>query len=625
MSEIADENLCSRCGAALPLISGLCPSCVAGGAVAGGRGWLLQGGAGADAGAEFPQIDGWVIVGTLGVGGMGRVYQAESEPEGTPAAIKVLDPRWSADPTMVARFQNEARLLQSLQHPNIVQLIGSSQTPDGHLCLIMELVQGCDLGRLLRAEKLSHERAFEIFDKVCRAVAHAHSHGFIHRDIKPSNILVGRSGETKLADFGLAREMVDGGGDLSLVSNLTATTDQFGTAYYMAPERMLGRQPPGPEADVYALGVLLYHLLAGQMPIGKFTPISALEGLPRELDAVIAAALEADPSKRTSSVTGLHDQAMGLWEAHQAGTLRIQKLRRAAVAAGALFVIVGGVIGGAWWQAQRMRPKAIVFPDPAAAVTDRPWENSLGMKFVPVPGTKVLFSIYETRRRDADAFMKASMAAFDVPWLDGETVKRLEALNHTLWNFRGEDGLWTKFSYDDPGWPITPEHPAFFVSAVDAFRMCAWLTWKEKQEGRLKGRQHYRLPTTEEWLAACGGPDAPVRAGNVAGPEARIDIWPGTWPTFNESDPFARTAPVGSFPVEPHGLYDMSGNVTEWVNDAKADPQSLSPVMARLSIQLRGPAFNDGTPEHASFRYVRASLPAKRVVNVGFRMVLDLQ
>lgn len=78
--------------------------------------------------------------------------------------------------------------------------------------------------------------------------------------------------------------------------------------------------------------------------------------------------------------------------------------------------------------------------------------------------------------------------------------------------------MWTNFSYKDPGWPVTPEHPVFFVSGLDAHRMCAWLTWKERQEGRLKPNQRYRLPTSAEWLAACGGADAKTRSGNVAGP-----------------------------------------------------------------------------------------------------------
>lgn len=620
----ATDILCPRCGAVLPSINGLCATCLARGALDHDSGWLIQSTARLGHGGNEPSVEGWRIFGTLGAGGMGRVFQAESDADGTQAAIKVLDQRWSDDPAMVARFQNEARLLQSLNHSNIVRLIESTETDDGRLCLVTELVQGCDLGRLLRAEKLSHERAFEIFDKVCAAVCHAHEHGLVHRDLKPSNILVGRGGEVKLADFGLARE-VSAINDASAIGGLTATTDQFGTAYYIAPERMLGTAPPAPTMDVYSLGVLLYHLLTGQMPLGKYTPVSVLAGLPRELDGILSRALEADAGKRTPHVRDFHDRAMRLWRDHSAGTLRARKLRRVIAVIAALLLITCGAIAGAWWQHEASKPKPVVYPDPVQATQAQPWTNSLDMKFVPVPGTKVLFSIYETRRQEADVCIKESMEAIDVPWLDGESARRVEHFNRSLWNFQGEDGVWTNFSYKDPGWPVTPEHPIFFVSGIDAHRMCAWLTWKERQEGRLKPNQRYRLPTSAEWFAACGGPDAVTRSGNVAGLEAREGLWPKNMPTFDTSDPYPRSAPVGSFPVELHGLYDISGNVAEWVNDSAADPMNMKPMEARQSFHLRGPAFSDGMPAAVRYSHQRLILPGKRFVNAGFRMVLEWQ
>jgi len=619
----ATDSLCPRCGATLPSIDGLCAACLARGALDQGGGWLMQSVSASNQSTDQPVIESWQIIGTLGAGGMGRVYQAESATDGTQAAIKVLDKRWSDDPAMVARFQNEARLLQSLDHPNIIRLIESTETEDGRLCLVTELVQGCDLGRLLRAEKIAHERAFDIFDKVCAAVAHAHEHGLIHRDLKPSNVLVGRDGEVKLADFGLAREITDS--NASVIGGLTATTDQFGTAYYIAPERILSTAAPSPATDVFSLGVLLYHLLTGQMPLGNYTPVSVLTGLPRELDRIIANALDADASKRTQQVCKLHAEALHLWHDHSAGVLRARKLRRIIGIAAGLFLIAGGALGGAWWQHERTRPRPVVFPDPAKASQAKPWENSLGMKFVPVPGTKVLFSIYETRRQEADAFILATMNTMDMPWLDGDTVRRIEQFNRSLWNFQGDDGAWSNFSYKDPGWPVTADHPVIFASGIDAVRICSWLTWKERSEGRLKPHQRYRLPTTAEWLAACGGADTTTRAGNVAGPEAREGIWPKNLPTFATSDPFPRTAPVGSFPPELHGLYDISGNVTEWVNDGTTDPFEMSTQEARRSFHLRGPAFSDGSPDSVLFSHVRPSLPNKRVVNAGFRMVLEWQ
>ena len=623
MSARPDTPICPKCGAALPSINGLCATCLARSALDRGTGWLAETVTAFTRQETLPDIAGWRIIGTLGAGGMGRVYHGESTVDGTHAAIKVLDQRWTEDPAMVARFEREARALRQLDHPNIVRLIESTETDEGRLCIATELVQGCDLGRLLRAEKLAPQRAMEIFSKVCAAVEHAHEHGLVHRDIKPSNILVGRDGEVKLADFGLAREAGDAVADASVIGGLTATTDQFGTAYYLAPERMQGNTTSGAQSDVFSLGVLLYHLLTGQMPVGKYSSVSQLTGLPRELDAIISKALEADPAMRTASVAELHQRATKLWRDHSAGTLRRQKLRRiAAVVAGlALLVIVA--IGSAWIERERLKPRPVNFADPASATKQHPWENSLGMKFVPVPGTKVLFSIYELRRRDAEPFIAATSQGLDLPWLDDDTAHRLQAIQRSFANSKAEDGEWVGAVFHDPGWPVTPDHPVTFVSALDAFRACQWLTWKERTEGRLKPHQRYRLPTTAEWLAACGGENAAVLPGNVAGPEAREGAWPEAWPTTTQRDPFPRTAPVGSFPAEMHGLFDISGNATEWVSD---DPDLLSSTVdeARKKVSLRGPAFTDGAPEHLSFAYQRPVLPRKRIANVGVRVVLEL-
>lgn len=621
MNAPPDKTQCPKCGADLPSIDGLCATCLARGALDHGSGWLLQHGErGSVHAAAEPVIDGWRIIGTLGAGGMGRVYQAECEADGSQAAVKVLDQRWSDDPTMVARFQNEARLLQSLDHPNVVRLIESAETNDGRLCLITELVQGCDLGRLLRAERLPPERAMDIFDKVCAATMHAHERGLVHRDIKPSNILVGLDGAVKLADFGLARET----GDVSAIGMLTATTDQFGTAYYLAPERMTGTGAAGPETDVYSLGVLLYHLLTGQMPLGKFAPVSQLAPIPKEMDSILAGALEAEPAKRTATVRELHDKIMRLWRDHTAGVLRARKLRRLTGIAASFAVLAAVAAAGAWWQRERMKPKPVVFSNPAHATQARPWENSLGMKFVPVPGTKVLFSIYETRRRDVDPCIQEAMEKLDIPWLDNDTAMRIENRRRSVLNFRTDDGTWTDISYEKPGWPVTPEHPAFCLSGSDALLFCRWLTWREQREGRIAKQQRYRLPTTEEWLAACGGADAAPRPGNVAGPEARQGKWPADLTTFDTADAFPRSAPVGSFPVELHGLYDLSGNVAEWVND---DPSLVwgDVAAARRHIWLRGPAFHDGTPESLAYNYNRAMPGLKRLPVSGFRVVLEWQ
>lgn len=125
-------------------------------------------------------------------------------------------------------------------------------------------------------------------------------------------------------------------------------------------------------------------------------------------------------------------------------------------------------------------------------------------------------------------------------------------------------------------------------------------------------------------LAACGGAGAEPRAGNIAGPEARVMAWPARLPTFAETDPFPRTAPVGSFPAESHGLHDLSGNITEWVND---NPAIVKPYTndLRNNVWLRAAAFPDGTPDYLAFATIRPVPPGKRLPFSGFRVVLELK
>jgi len=617
----ASVAACPRCGltTADATIGGLCPRCLARGGLEPTTGWLVSTTTGAT--EDWPTLDGWRITGVLGAGGMGRVFQGELRTDGTPGALKVLDARWSQDPQAAARFESEIEALWRLEHPNIVRVIEITETDDGRLCLVMDFVDGCDLGRLLRAERLPPERAVEIFRKVCAAVMHAHERGVIHRDIKPANILVGGDGTVKLADFGLAKDVAADAGGASPVGGLTGTTDQFGTAYYIAPERFQRGAAAGKPGDVFALGVLLYHLLAGRMPLGKFTPLSKLTGLPAAIDRIVARALEADPAQRTATVAEL-DRAVGaMWDEHLAGTGRVRRWKRIRTAAIIVFCTVATAATGAWWQRHRTKPAPpIVFAPAASATTEKPWENSLGMKFVPVPGTRVLFSLWETRRRDCEPYIQADFVNAK-SWRADELARMRKRAGGSVLKPDDEGNLVPNGTWADPGFPVTPDHPAGGIGIRDAQRYCLWLTWKEVGEGRIQPGQRYRLPTNAEWLAACGGENATPRPGNLAGPEARIDKWPDKFATLARSDPFPRSAPVGSFPPELHGLYDISGNVTEWTLD---EDESTASRATRSEGQLRGPSWLDRSEENIRFSFTRRPWYAAHLPNIGFRVVLEL-
>ena len=207
----------------------------------------------------------------LGEGGMGVVYYAERDDLGTVAAIKILRDAWLS-PARRERFASEQRTLAQLNHPLIARLYDADTLPDGTPWFVMEYVEGVALTEYCRARGASISERLRLFRDVCEAVQHAHRHLVVHRDLKPSNILVTRDGGVKLLDFGIAKQ-------LESLESLDATNDRTRTAVrmmtpaYAAPEQIRAGRI-GMHTDVYALGVILYELVAGVMPfdLSELTP-----------------------------------------------------------------------------------------------------------------------------------------------------------------------------------------------------------------------------------------------------------------------------------------------------------------------------------------------------------------
>ena len=196
----------------------------------------------------------------LGEGGMAVVWLAEREDLGSLAAIKILRDA-SLSPARRRLFAREQQTLAQLNHPSIAQLHDADTLPDGTPYFVMEYVEGETLTNYCREQKPSLEQMLHLFRSVCEAVSYAHSQAIIHRDLKPSNILVKDDGSVKLLDFGIAKRIVD----LQKRPRQTKTTPWLMTPAYAAPEQIRG-ELAGTQADVYALGVILYELLAGRLP-----------------------------------------------------------------------------------------------------------------------------------------------------------------------------------------------------------------------------------------------------------------------------------------------------------------------------------------------------------------------
>ncbi len=198
----------------------------------------------------------------IAVGGMGEVWAAEDTVLSRPVAVKLLRRDLVGDPAFLERFRTEARLTAGLVHPGIAQVYDFGEpTGAAPAYLVMELVPGEPLSaRLVREGRLDPEAALDVVGQTARAVAEAHRAGLVHRDLKPANLLTTPTGQVKVTDFGIARA-VD-------AAALTRTGEVVGTAHYLSPEQALGR-PATPASDVYALGLVLYEMLAGRRPFAE--------------------------------------------------------------------------------------------------------------------------------------------------------------------------------------------------------------------------------------------------------------------------------------------------------------------------------------------------------------------
>jgi eukaryotic-like serine/threonine-protein kinase len=196
----------------------------------------------------------------LGSGGMGDVYRATGEGRGRGVALKILAGELARDPKAVARFAREAEAVMRLDHPNVIRIheVGSWR---GQHFIAMELCGGPSFRRMIH-EHEQPARIVGVLAQIAEGLAHAHARGIVHRDIKPENVLLTRSGQARVVDFGLAR--------VSDVSSLTTDGSLFGTAKYMSPEQAQG-QRAGPPSDVYSFGVMLYEAISGALPFDSET------------------------------------------------------------------------------------------------------------------------------------------------------------------------------------------------------------------------------------------------------------------------------------------------------------------------------------------------------------------
>ncbi len=250
----------------------------------------------------------------VGIGGMAMVFEADDLLKKTTVAVKILKEEFAADEVSVQRFINESKAVLMLSHPNIVKIFDVSVKGE-YKYIVMEYIDGITLKAYMqRKGALSVKETIAYSIQILRALEHAHLGGVVHRDIKPQNIMLLRSGQIKVTDFGIAK--------LPDAKTLTATDKAIGTVYYISPEQAAGEKGIDRRADLYSVGVMMYEMITGKLPFDGENPVSiALKqiseepkpphelnpNIPEGLEQIILFAMEKDKDKRFQTATQMID------------------------------------------------------------------------------------------------------------------------------------------------------------------------------------------------------------------------------------------------------------------------------------------------------------------------------
>jgi formylglycine-generating enzyme required for sulfatase activity len=589
------------------------------------------------------------LIEPIGEGGMSTVYKAidlrkvEARASETHVAVKLLTVPLSDFTESLAVLQGEAHKLQTLPHPNIVRVIDCDR--DGRtVFMTMEYLSGESLKRKLAANEhkgLPPKEALHIIKCVASGLAFAHGNGIVHGDLKPGNVLVTERGEVKIIDFGIARLMTRhpratgvNGDERPRLSALTPP--------YASPE-MLENADPDPRDDIYALACIAHELLTGRHPFDRIVANEARDSgmkvtrrgsMSAAQFKAIARALKFDRDKRTPSVERFMAEftaGTGLRRNHLAALFGI-----AVIGLLLLAYVLGHARLEGWLAAHRV-PSAII---PREREVFRDCPTCPLMKALP-PGrftqgatdSQADAAALEKPQRAVNIAYPLGVGVYEVTL--GEFREFVEATQHKGSGCQIYDGTWKEhleLGWNNTGYTQTATHPVACVSWRDAREYAAWLSHKTGQ--------HYRLPTESEWEYAARAGSAASRpwssnieaacsAANVADQSA-AEQFPG-WTVHPCRDGYVYTSPVGSFQPNDFGLYDMLGNVFEWVEDCWHPDYNGAPTDGAAWLSggdcrqrgMRGGSWFT-TPSRVSTSARNRFEDSYRSNSVGFRLVREI-
>ena len=598
------------------------------------------------------------ILERVGAGGVGVVFKACDHETGEIVALKVLRPEIADQAPLVECLKNELRLARKITHKNVCRIYDFNRS-EGTAFITMEFVQGESLRRVLdRFGALNLRKAVNVARQICDGLYEAHSQNIVHRDLKPENLMIDEFGNVKLMDFGLAHLVAEG------------STAPVGTPSYMAPEQLKGA-PIDQRADIYALGLVLFEVFTGVAAFTENKPIARVlkhnqdsPRNPREIEQTIPECIaqailrcvEEDPGKRFQSVEELqalldgippHKDPRAAWNkisSYLRGLITSVRKRPRALRAVAGYAVLGIMLitAGIASHHKAVRQESI----PVAKEVSPRQEPLPTQEPIPTPepiATQEAIPAQEAPkedRTDATAQTLGFSSLFDTMAIPGgvfmmgnDNGKGDERPQHRvkLKSFRMSRSEVTNRQYvtflEDSGYQ-RPKDPAFAknylteypdlpvvnVSYQDAIEFCKWATRKFGMT--------VRLPTEAEWEYAARGGDK-----NLS--------YPWGMESAKTHARYKANAPRGIPTVErtafaPNGfsLYNMSGNVSEWVADSYArDYYQVSPIKdpagPAIGVKrvIRGGSWADNEPELTVTR--RGSRdPAERRDDIGFRIVI---
>jgi len=554
----------------------------------------------------------------LGEGGMGAVFLAEDLRMGRHVALKVPHLSAQQDPQTIERFYREARIAGQILHPNLCPVF-DVDCIDGIHFLTMAYIEGTPLSQLIHpGHPWSPGRALPLIVQLAGGLQVLHQRGIVHRDLKPSNVLIQAEDKPVLVDFGLARSVQPESNPLTLPGQI------LGTPAYLAPEQ-IHNAPLSPATDVYALGVLLFQMLTGQLPFAVAAPVQMMArvlydpvpspaklcpGIHPQLDNLCLRMMAKQPEDRPANLPIVIDQLNQILR----GTARATTVEAPAIQT---------------LPTSSALETVITLPVQAAVQATEPIVNSLGMRLVWIP---------------AGAFVMGSPSSELDPYPDESPPHRVE-ITRPFWlgawsvtqdeyqRVMGTNPSWFSATGGAKGqvWGMnTGRFPVETVSWFEAMQFCQRLSEVPVEKA---SRRRYRLATEAEWEYAC-------RAG-----ASRFQVFScgntltGQQANFNGNFPFGdapagtyleRTTVVGSYPANAWGLYDMHGNVWEWCSDWYGSDYYLNsevrdptgPAKGDRRV-LRGGSWSfDGWNCRSATRY--RSDPAFRSRDLGFRIVCEI-